>query len=907
MIALYNRTNGPNWTRSENWTSFAPLNEWHGLTTDVEGRVVTLDLEDNNLNGLIPGSLGDLTGLKALNLSFNRALYGPLPPSLTSLDLEKLLLAGTQLCTPPDIELQVWIAGIPRRNGANNCNETRRDFYALTGLYDSTNGPDWTNQSNWLSSAPLGSWYGVSVDAEGRVTELSLNDNNLSGSIPSVIGQLDALQFLDFYGNQLSGGIPLELGELRDLTYLDLRLNQFTGSIPPELGQLQNLTYLGLWGNKLTGSIPTDLGQLRNLTNLELGSNQLTGGIPADLGQLRNLFNLGLGSNQLTGGIPADLGQLHELRILNLAQNQLTGQIPVELGQLHSLTELSISLNSLTGNVPGALGRLNNLKFLGLTGNVDMSGILPQELISLDLDELLLGGTRLCAPPDAGYRDWLRSISHYRLGDCQVTNSGLVAYLTQTTQSLTHPVPLVAGEDALLRVFVTSEGEMDTVIPPVRATFYLDRDVVHTIDLESPGTAVPLWLDEGNLASSVNALVPGAVIAPGLEMVIEVDLDGISGPVPGIPYRLPPNGQMTIDVAEVPPFDLTLVPFLWTESPDRSVLTETGQLTAESDLFRATRNILPVGEFHLSVRAPVWTAVDPTFENSLYILNETDVIRTMDGASGHYMGILRSGGGRAYQPGFVSTADVHGGVIAHELGHNMNLGHAPCGSVTGVDLNFPYTDGTIGAWGYDLLEERLVDPSHLDLMSYCGPAWISDYNFSKAASFRVHQERAAITAAYASSMRGLLIWGGVSEEGELILEPAFAVDAPPSPPSLDGPYRIVGEDEGGSALFSLRFGMAEIADGEGGSFAFVLPVRPDWLGRLARITLSGPEGVATLGDEDDRYTALLLDPVDGSVRGILRDWLEPDDSLQSARRVLPEPGLEVVISRGLPATTDWEL
>ena len=62
----------------------------------------------------------------------------------------------------------------------------------------------------------------------------------------------------------------------------------------------------------------------------------------------------------------------------------------------------------------------------------------------------------------------------------------------------------------------------------------------------------------------------------------------------------------------VPPFDLTLVPFLWEENPDRSVLTQTEGLSSESDLFRLTRDILPVREFRLKVHEPVMTSVDPT-------------------------------------------------------------------------------------------------------------------------------------------------------------------------------------------------------------------------------------------------------------------------------------------------------
>ena len=76
------------------------------------------------------------------------------------------------------------------------------------------------------------------------------------------------------------------------------------------------------------------------------------------------------------------------------------------------------------------------------------------------------------------------------------------------------------------------------------------------------------------------------------------------------------------------------------------------------------------------------------------------------------------------------------GVIAHELGHNLSLRHAPCG--TRGDPSFPYPDGSIGAWGYDFRDGgRLVRHSTRDLMSYCDPQWISDYHFTNALRFRL--------------------------------------------------------------------------------------------------------------------------------------------------------------------------
>ena len=58
------------------------------------------------------------------------------------------------------------------------------DRAALVALYDATGGANWTNSTNWKSTEALSEWFGVSTDADGRVTELSLWGNQLSGEIP---------------------------------------------------------------------------------------------------------------------------------------------------------------------------------------------------------------------------------------------------------------------------------------------------------------------------------------------------------------------------------------------------------------------------------------------------------------------------------------------------------------------------------------------------------------------------------------------------------------------------------------------------------------------------------------------------------------------------------------------------
>ena len=58
------------------------------------------------------------------------------------------------------------------------------DRAALVALYNATDGQNWTDNANWLSDQPLGDWFGITTDANGRVTELDLSDNSLAGGLP---------------------------------------------------------------------------------------------------------------------------------------------------------------------------------------------------------------------------------------------------------------------------------------------------------------------------------------------------------------------------------------------------------------------------------------------------------------------------------------------------------------------------------------------------------------------------------------------------------------------------------------------------------------------------------------------------------------------------------------------------
>ena len=771
---------------------------------------------------------------------------------------------------------------------------------ALVALYESTDGPNWKQSDNWLSDAPLEDWHGVSADAEGRVTQLALVNNGLRGTIPPQIENLRTMRRLWLYSNELSGPIPPELGNLPELTHLGLSSNDLSGPIPPELGRLTSLTTLWLPFNDLTGSIPAELGNLASLEVAWLYNNQLSGPIPPELGALRQLTDLQLQANALTGVIPPELGDLAELTKLWLYQNRLSGPIPPELAKLEKLTELALHDNQLRGPIPPELGRLTRLTRLALNGNAGLSGPMPLELSALaELADLRLYGTGVCALNDADFREWLAGVATAEVALCR--QGGAPFYLIQAIQSLEHPVPLIAGEDALLRVFPMAIQETEERIPPVRATFYADGSLVHTLEIPVGSAALPTEYTDGPLAQSANGMVPGSVLQPGVEMVIEVDPDTTVALSLGVHERIPESGRLSIETYEMQPLHLTVVPYLQRTQPDTAFARQVGELTAEHEALWATRDLLPIGPFELDVHEPVWTDLDPSYENSIALLQEVDALRLMEGSSGYYMGMLRDGGGRAYIPGKASVSELEPITMGHEVGHNLSLLHAPCAVTEDVDPRYPYERGAIGVRGYDIRDGSLVNPRLADLMAYCRPRWISDYHFTKAAEHRL-RVGASANRVGTGSARSLLLWGGV-QDGRLVLDPSFVVDATPRLPEPGGPYRLEGYGRGGETIFSLDFDMTLLADGDPGdrAFVFTLPAPEAW-GDLASITLSGPEGTVALDREGERAMALLLDDVTGEVRGFLRDLPVAADG---ATVEGPEPGLRVQVSRGVPDREAW--
>ena len=491
----------------------------------------------------------------------------------------------------------------------------------------------------------------------------------------------------------------------------------------------------------------------------------------------------------------------------------------------------------------------------------------------------------------------------YRVRQCLAG----AAYLVQSVQSRDFPVPLVAGRDALLRVFPTARSGTRVPVPPVRARFYVGAAEVYSVEIPGKPGPLPVDIQESDLRVSANVRIPGNMLRPGLEMVVEIDPERTLDPALGVGQRLPVEGRTALDVQAPQVMELTVVPFLWTVDPDSSIVNQVQGMAADwrrHELMRLSRALLPASDWRVTAHEPVWTDTEPVWDGRFGFLNLTRAIRAMEGGRGYWMGVPGPsfGGGIAYLGGWTSVLTLDSRVIAHELGHNLSLKHAPCGNPARIDPSFPYPNGRIGAWGYDIDTGELVSPGRPDVMSYChqGP-WISDYFFGNALRHRV---RLAIAS---TPTPALLLWGGEDAASGPYLEPAFVVDAVPVLPDSAGGYMLTGRDAAGRELFSVAFAMPEVVDAgeDAGGFAYTLPVQPGWE-TLASVTLTAPDGrTVVLDGSTNQPMTILRDARTGQVRAFLDGPSTVAQADGGGEDLAATLGAVAITSRGIPDAIAW--
>ena len=866
---------------SDNALTVLPESSFAGLSS-----LGSLFLDDNWFPALPNGIFDDLTALDTLWLEDNelRALPDGVFSNLA--DLEALDLSGNRLATLPESVFHSLVNLEFLTLSGNNLTELRAGVFdslsAVKNLYFS---------SNRLATLPEGVFDNLTA-----VNDLSIGRNRLTELPESVFAGLASLDSLSMTRNRLTELDEDVFDGLTDLDVLSFSFNQLTEVPAGLLDDLGDLTTLFMTGNRLTKLPDGIFRDTPDLELLSLYSNSLTElprGVFAGMAALETLWL----EDNLVDPLPLTLEAIRTDNDDPLAEGPAEIAIAVREGAPFDMRVVFGARGSVPPSTVASIAAGDTLSRVVTVNRREGSVFQYVVVDSLPATPTDLCNGNLCfegMSPVSG-----NPLVLVNPPDLKV--EAKAAYLVQAAQSYAGKVPLVADRQALLRVFVTADYT-NAYRPAARATFFLGEEEIHVASLEAP-SGLPGRVDESSLASSFNAIIPGSVVQPGVEMVVEIDPDSTLSTTTGSQLRIPATGRRALDVRTLPPLDVTLVPVAFSSEVskgDNEMVAALVRDMATNDS-RATlqpaRALLPLTELNVRLREPYATQADTLEDGGIGLLDEIHLLRFIEaGATDeYYHGILAWPASRypgswgytgiAYIGGWAGLTLSHiGGVyrtgfpdtFAHELGHNLSLRHAPGCGAGGPDPAYPYDGAFTGVWGVDFDTGgefgRLISPArYRDFMSYCDPAWTSDFNFTKAIEYREQFVVSAAADGGMSARKTLLVWGRVLEDGGLILEPVFEWEAPVKLPTSPGPYRLEGVDGSGGRMFSLSFTPDQVDHG-GAGFLFAVPVEEGWADELNRVTLTGPEGFTNLDRDNGGRGVIVTSRETGRIRSIIRDW-----------------------------------
>lgn len=480
-------------------------------------------------------------------------------------------------------------------------------------------------------------------------------------------------------------------------------------------------------------------------------------------------------------------------------------------------------------------------------------------------------------------------------------------YLTQAVQKMDGSVPLVAGRDALLRVFVHA-SETNALHPPVRVRIYDGATLLQTLTLSAPEASVRTSLSEGTLNSTWNSLIPAVNVRPAMRIVADVDPSSVIAESDETDNSWPRSGTpLAMAVNTVPTFNVRFVPV--------TVGALTGNVTTgnKDQFLVATRRIHPINDVVSDVRAPFTSsaaALQAGDGNNawLTVLSEMNALRSADGAPGnlHYYGVVKVGynsgvAGYGYVPGraaigwdYLPSGDE---VAVHEWGHNFGRPHTNCGGADSWDPLYPYAGGVIGQWGWNPASGALVSPTAAtDVMGYCSNQWTSDWTWTKVMAARATSGMTAAAAVFGAKQDALLVWGRIVD-GKVTLEPAFRVTSRPTPAAAAGTHRLQALDSRGQRVLDLPITAERVdhaANRDERQFAVVIP----WSDTMERT-------IATLRVSDVRQPLAAGSVSSATVARARLSVNATGAAIDAAAAVMPVSGASVTTVNSSRTRVQW--
>ena len=406
-----------------------------------------------------------------------------------------------------------------------------------------------TKLVKWNNSLDCCSWEGVSC-REGRVTSLDLSREGIFGVLDnsSTLFNLQHLERLDLSLNYFSDSrIPSRIGSLTNLSYLNLSNAGFVGQIPEELSRLTRLVTLDI--SALPFSLDSYLKLenpnlsmlIQNLSKLEQlymdGVNMSKHGSQwsrALSSSVPNLRVLSLIDCSLSGPLDPSLEKLQALSIIWLDFNNLSSPVPEFFSSFSNLTSLSLPGCGLQGTFPGEIFQIPTLQIIDISLNEFLQGTLPEFRKNNSLQELFVRDTNFSGslPTSIGN---LQNLSQLDLSNCQFSGI-LPSFMEQLTQLLyvdlsnnkfTGRVPSLKMSKNLTHI-ILSHNSFSGTIPPSHWE----------------GLNKLVFLDLRN--NLLNGNIPPSLFTLPLLKVVQLSHNQFKGQLPEFPNVSSPLGTLDL-------------------------------------------------------------------------------------------------------------------------------------------------------------------------------------------------------------------------------------------------------------------------------------------------------------------------------------------------------------------------
>jgi len=375
--------------------------------------------------------------------------------------------------------------------------------------------------------------------------------------------------------------------------------------------------------------------------------------------------------------------------------------------------------------------------------------------------------------------------------------------ITQAIQTASNDVPLVAGRTTVVRAYAKTDQPGGTENIHVSLSAWQDGTQLPDSPLVLGPNVISPSPSRADINSSINFQLPQSWLSGQVTIEATVDKSHVL-------YETNENNNtssLTLNFNSIPSLDVKIIPIhYYHHGNPNDYYPAVSQDIISNDVW----NIYPVDNVNISFHSPkTYYGNLNDVDDWIYILNAVTNMKQSEGApdsqiwygllpveddrgdtwfNGGVLGLGWFGDRVSIGLADYSSYGIDGGITAaHEFGHNLGRKHAPCGNPADPDPDYPYSNGIISQFGFNLSQLTIIPNTYKDIMSYCSPEWVSDYTYLGLYN---DQRTHGGSMPQGELVESIFVRASLDQDGQAKFEPFYEFKGQPSSVPESSVYSI---------------------------------------------------------------------------------------------------------------------